>query len=213
MYLIDGCFTPRITCSRKASSVFMVVCSQISRAILVLGLLAGFSALRFPIGVMGVARAETDSLGPAHHVITHQKFREGRWQLAISANTFSGGAACQLATKDGNTLYRMDAVGFRFPKGWVVSNAVYKIDGSAARRSRDDLPELIARNAPVDRGPPAHAAQGIVWIPYESLQTAKAVTIQPRPDKAPRVRTLDGLAKLHDLAIEHGCSPERSFVE
>ncbi len=54
---------------------------------------------------------------------------------------------------------------------------------------------------------------GIVWIPYEALETAKVVTIQPRPDKAPRTRRLDGLAKLHDLALEHGCTPEHSFVE
>jgi len=107
----------------------------------------------------------------------------------------------------------MGAVGFPFPKGWDVSKAGYRIDGTAPRRSRDDLPELIARNTPVDRGPVDHAAGGIVWIPYEALETAKVVTIQPRPDKAPRTRRLDGLAKLHDLALEHGCIPEHSFVE
>jgi hypothetical protein len=146
------------------------------------------------------------------HRFIHEAFRSGGWRLSITRNTFSGGIACRVKAKDGKALYRMDAVGFSFPRGWDVSNAVYRVDGAAPHRSRGDLPELIARNAPVDRGPSDHAAQGIVWIPYEALQTTRAVTIQPRPDKSPRVRTR-WIGQAPRSGHRARLLPEHSFVE
>jgi hypothetical protein len=184
-----------------------IVCAQPRRRTALIGIMS-------MLGVgLGASPTEARLLHPKHHEITHLNFRQDGWRLAMTTNVFSGGTACRLTMKNGNAFYRMGAVGFRFPRGLDVSNAAYRIDGAAPRRSRDDLPELIARGTPVDRGPRDQAAQGFVWIPYEALESAKTVTIQPRPDKAVRTRRLDGLVKLHDLAVEHGCTSEHSFVE
>jgi hypothetical protein len=118
-----------------------------------------------------------------------------------------------LQSKREDAFYRADAVGFRYHPSWDISEAAYRIDQGALRRSRDDLPELIAHGVPVDRGPIGHASNGIVWVPYATLALAKSITIQPRPDKRARIRHFDGLIELHDLAIARGCVPESSFVE
>jgi len=191
----------------------MLIASHLTRFVAASVAMIGLSPLSNSMFAIGVNPLEAKTLISRYSVLSYETFRVGTWQLSISSNKFSRGLACRLHAKDHNAIYLNSAVGFRFPSNLDVVEAVYRIDRDPPRRFRDDLPDLIAQSVPVDRGPIGSASQGIVWIPYAAVVEAKAITIQPRPDKRPRVRHFDGLVKLHSLAIAHGCVPESSFVE
>lgn len=162
------------------------------------------------------ALAGTAHAGVVPHLgsrITHETARIGDWQLVIARNPFSGGIACRLRARDHRAFYRAHAVGFRFSSRWNVAQAVYRLDGASPRALRDDLPELIAHDAPLDRGGMDNAGGGVVWVPFDRLRGANAIAIQPRPDRREITFHYRGLATLHDIAVERGCSPESSFVE
>ena len=162
-------------------------------------------------------------LGPwpfgAHQTprLTHSHVVVGDWRLDMVRNGFSGAVACRLHTRDGRAFYVSGAVGFRFAPGWDVGEAVYRLDGAASsggpRRTRDDLPDLIAQGVPVDRGAPGNAARGIVWVPYALAAAASQIAIEPRPDLRVHHFHYSGLRSLHDMGVARGCAPEGRFVE
>ena len=79
--------------------------------------------------------------------------------------------------------------------------------------AREDVPQLIAQHVPLDRGGMDDPAGGFVWIPFDKLDQASRVAIEPRPGARPRVVRLAGLVALHDLAVTRGCAPDGVFVE
>ena len=150
----------------------------------------------------------------AHHGdVRHERTTLGEWRLDIARDHFSGEIACRLAARDHHAIYRAQAVAFRFGNLKDVVNAVYRIDAGPPRASRDDLPTLLAAGVPLDRGAMDNARAGMVWVPFETLRQANAISIQPRPDRRAITVHFRGLIALHDIAVERGCSPESSFVE
>lgn len=150
---------------------------------------------------------------PRHPRITREATRLGDWRLDIARDPFAGSIACRLRSSDHHAFYRSGAVAFRFKRKWDVDEAVYRLDGGEPRRFRDDLPDLISRGAPVDRGPLGNAEEGIVWVPYANLTMANRITIEPRRDRTPRDFHFRGLVALHDIAVARGCHPESRFIE
>jgi hypothetical protein len=150
---------------------------------------------------------------PHHPKVTTETTSLGDWRLDIAHERFSGEIACRLRSRDHKSLYRAGAVGFRFKSRWDVAAAVYRVDHSEPRYSRDDLPDLIARGVPMDRGGMDNADAGIVWIPYEHLTRANAISIEPRRDRRAVTFHFRGLVALRDIALARGCTPESRFVE
>ena len=142
-----------------------------------------------------------------------ERARLGDWQLEIARNAFSGAVACRLRAADHKAVYRAGAVGFRFDPHWNVGQAVYRLDGGAPRAARDDLPDLVARGVPLDRGGMDNASGGVVWVAYARLAGANSIAIAARPDRGPVLFHFRGLVALHNIAVARGCTPDGSFVE
>lgn len=149
---------------------------------------------------------------PHHPKVTHTSTREGDWRLEVTKDSFTGEVACRLRVRNHKALYRAGAVGFRFKHKWNVDDAVYRVDGGEPHALRDDLPDLVARGVPLDRGGMENASGGIVWVPYERLSGANTIAIEPRDRRAVTFH-FRGLASLHDIALAQGCTPESRFVE
>ena len=145
--------------------------------------------------------------------ITTEATSLGDWRLDIARDRFSGEIACRLRARDHKAFFRAGAVGFRFRSAWNVDQAVYRLDGGAPRAFRDDLPSLIARGVPLDRGGMDNASRGIVWVPFENLASANAIAIEPRSDRRAVTFHFRGLVALHEIAVARGCSPAIRFVE
>lgn len=150
---------------------------------------------------------------PHHPKISHESTRLGDWRLEIAKNSFSGEVACRLRARNHKALYNAGAVGFRFKHKWNVEDAVYRIDGGEPHAWRDDLPDLIAHGAPLDRGNMENTSDGVVWVPYERLTEANTIAIEPRRDRRAVTFHFRGLAPLHEKALAQGCTPESRFVE
>lgn len=150
---------------------------------------------------------------PRHPKISHESTRLGDWRLDIAKNSFSGEIVCRLRARNLKGFYSAGAVGFRFKHKWNVEDAVYRIDDGEPRAVRDDLSDLVARGVPLDRGNMENASGGVVWIPYERLAEADTITIEARSDRRAVTFHFRGLASLHDLAQERGCTPDSRFVE
>ncbi|NKJ02984.1 hypothetical protein [Novosphingobium sp. SG707] len=157
--------------------------------------------------------ARSGLFSPRHPQVTSEVTRMGEWRLDIARDPFTGRIACRLRSADHHAFYRSGAVGFRFKRKSDVTEAVYRLDGNAPRPFRNDLPDLIDRGVPLDRGPIGNADEGIVWVPYERLAEANRITIEPRRDQPRRSFHFRGLTALHDIAIERGCHPESRFIE
>ena len=137
----------------------------------------------------------------------------GAWELRVSRDRFSASVRCRLRSSDHHAIFRSDAVGFRFKRKNDVDGAVYRLDGAAPRRWRDDLPVLIRLGAPIDSGAMANPTEGIVWIPYSVLRGINSVTIVARDGHRPRRFRLAGLAGLLAAADARGCARDAGFHE
>jgi hypothetical protein len=138
--------------------------------------------------------------------------RLGDWRLDVARDGFSGAIACRLEMHHHRALVRAGAVGFRFPRHWDLTNAVYRLDDGAPRRSRDDIPRLLALGVPFDRGPIDNAADGWIWIPLAALDDVRTIVFEPRPGHSLTTVTLHGLSALYDQAQARGCTPDGRFV-
>lgn len=137
----------------------------------------------------------------------------GDWRLDISRDSFSGYVSCRLWQAHRRAIYRGGAVGFRFPSRLSVSAATYRINGGELRRWRDDIPELVALNSPIDSGTMTRPYNGVVWIPWRLLAAANSVTIQPASGVTPRTFHLAGIRGLRATALARGCSPDTRFTQ
>lgn len=137
----------------------------------------------------------------------------GRWQLEVVQSRFSGEVACRLMARNGYGFYEAGAVAFPVKRPIDANATAYRLDDGLVHWSRDDLPALIERGAPIDRGSMVDASEGLVWIPFEKLAATSRVWIAGRGTGTVSFFRLDGLRALHDLAPERGCVPDVRFVE
>ena len=136
----------------------------------------------------------------------------GDWRLDIFKGRFSGDVACHLRSKDKRIFYVADALGFRFGKRLDTLGAWIRLDGGAAYRWRDDLPELARLGVAIDGRNLDAPTGGIIWIPTAKLAEVNRVQIQPRADKRARTYHLRGFAGLREIARTMGCAPETRFA-
>lgn len=144
--------------------------------------------------------------------VSREHFHQGDWRLDISRDRFSGAIACRLRAHGGRQIFRAGAVGFAVGAP-DMSRAAYRIDGGDPVAARGDVQQLIAQHVPMERGGMDDPSGGYVWIPFDKLDKARWVAIEPRPGARPKVERLTGMTALHDLALTHGCSPDGVFVE
>lgn len=174
--------------------------------------------LRLGFPCVGLALAATGPVlalpfSPHHPKITHENIRARDWRLNIAKDPFSGEVACRLRARNHKAIYLAGAVGFRFKRKWSTAEAVYRVDGGDPRAFRDDLPDLVARGVPLDRGSMDNAGGGIVWVPYERIASANSIAIEPRRDRRAVTFHFRGLASLREKALMQGCTPESRFIE
>lgn len=151
-------------------------------------------------------------LMPRHPDMARSEVAMGDWHLQRTRNPFSEAVTCRLWARKSKAFYQAGAVAFRFPKGWDVHEAVYRIDGGAIQSWRNDLPELVRIGAPIDQGSVINATAGLVWIPWSKLADANRIAIQARPDRLARIFHFSGLKGLYDTAVVEGCAPDSRFV-
>ena len=149
---------------------------------------------------------------PQHPKVAHTRSDLGDWRLDTYRNGFADALVCRLHNRKTAGFYVGQAAAFAFDKDWDVHDAVYRIDSGPPRAVRGDLPELVRQGTPIDQGAVANASAGLVWIPLSLLEEATNVSIQARSDRRARVFRLRGLAALHRIAVERGCSPDSRFV-
>ena len=135
----------------------------------------------------------------------------GEWRLTVTTGTFSRDVRCQLASR--RITYVAGAVGYRFARHLDTSEAWFRIDGGPAHRWRDVLPTLSRAGVAIDGRDLDAPTGGIVWLPVALVEGATTVSIQPRPDRRPRVFRMGGFAGVRDIARARGCSPEARFTD
>lgn len=146
-------------------------------------------------------------------VVVRHRTAIGGWRLDLARDAFSGEIACRLRETHGRAFYQGDAVGFRFARARDVSAAVYRVDGGPPRAWRDDLPELLALDTPLDTGTMANPSRGVVLVPWRLLAAANAIVIQPTPGRRARTFRLGGVRGLRMLALARGCAPAARFIQ
>ena len=183
----------------------------------------------FEIGEVGVTRANWPALlvgiflttGPCAHAsaaarvphgVAHERYHKGDWRLDVSRDRFTGSIACRLRAHGGRQIYRAGAVGFAVGAPNAM-NAAYRIDGGDTVAARGDVLRLITQHVPLERGGMDDPSGGYVWIPFDRLDKATLVAIEPWPGARPKVVRLNGMVALHDLALTRGCAPDGVFVE
>ena len=136
----------------------------------------------------------------------------GNWQVQVERSTFTGEVLCRLSARGRKVIYLPDALGFRFNRRLDTTDATFRVDGGAAYRWRDQLPELAHLEVPIDGKRMDAPTDGIVWLPSAMLEKASQVAIQPHPDRRPRIFLLDRFFDARLDARTRGCSPEGRFV-
>ncbi len=149
---------------------------------------------------------------PRHPQVERHRTEIGPWRLDVATNPFSGNIVCRLRERYDRAFYQQGAIGFRFPGGWDVNKAVYRLDGGLPRLWRNDLPELVRLGTPIDTGGIDNPSQGIVWIPLSRLQGVNSIAIQAREDRVPRTFRVGDFIALYEEAIARGCVPGSRFV-
>lgn len=144
--------------------------------------------------------------------VVRRRVDMGDWRLNIASNPFSGAVTCRLRARGGRAFYEGGAIGFRFDRDRDVADAVYRIDGAAPRRWRDDLPDLLALGTPIDTGDMQNPGEGIVRVPWRRLAAANSIVIQARRDADTRAFRFRGLKGLYAVAVQRGCTPDARFV-
>lgn len=145
--------------------------------------------------------------------IVQAKTQIGDWILETARDPFSESQTCRLRAADHRAFYANGAVAFRLHARRDQRGAVYRLDDAAPRYVRDDLPQLLALQVPIDRGGMDNASKGLVWIPYDRLVEADKITIKLQHSNKLWEFRFRGLQLLYDIAQARGCTPDSRFVE
>lgn len=164
-----------------------------------------------PIAALSACAHPRVPFAPRHPQVVLKKSAMGDWRLERRRNPFSEAMACRLRARDGKAFFQGGAIAFRFPAGWDVHEAFYRLDRGVPQSWRDDLPELVRIGVPIDQGGVVNASAGLVWIPWRKLTEANRVAIQARPNRAARIFHLGGLKGLYEAAVAQGCAPDSRF--
>ncbi|HEY2660105.1 MAG TPA: hypothetical protein VGI79_10310 [Caulobacteraceae bacterium] len=152
----------------------------------------------------------------AHAQPAMQRAQVEGWTYEVRTDAFTGGKTCKLYARDPKSRVRMTyvsgAVAFQFAHSLDTRSAVYRVDGGAARASRDDVTALAVKHVVTPDPLLNQSAQGLVFIPDDILLGAHEVSIRPSPYVSPKTVGLGGLQQAVAAVQAQGCAPT-SFAQ
>lgn len=165
----------------------------------------GRFALIFGSGVIGGMVFAMPANTRSHAVLSVSKAASQGWQLDIIQDAFSGDLRCSLRSRDGRMFYTAEAVAFRAGNAGHSLSAWVRIDDGPPARWRDFLPDLARLRVAIGGRDIARPTDGLIWLPSELLEGAKAVSIQVGFGEPARVFHLGGFSERLAEGRDRGC--------
>ena len=125
------------------------------------------------------------------------------WRYEQVDDRFTGGESCRLSRgpiQVSNGIVRLD-----FGRGVDTSDAVYRIDGQAARRWRDDIPVLTSLGVNVQRDDLANPSGGVVLLQLGPVLSAGEIDVRVGGSLQTHRFRLEGLSDAVQAATLKHC--------
>lgn len=144
--------------------------------------------------------------GKSHAV---QRYQMQGWTVELKTDSFTGAVSCRLRAKD--VTVDRGAAAFDFGGGVNTAEAVYRIDGGAARSGRIAMMDVAELGVRTITASPHNPTGGFVRIPAAELSGAASVAIRPNQYHAVRSFTLSGLDEALAAEKQRGCDQRLPF--
>jgi hypothetical protein len=127
------------------------------------------------------------------------------WRLVVHQERFSGETICVLRTHD--AYFERGVVMFKLPARENVADALFRIDGGAARSIRDNDLDIAKAGLPVYQDGKDPRDPGLARVPAPLLQGARVVQFQVRLGGRAYRFDVRGLDAALAVAMASGCQP------